>query len=148
MKYTAYEKYMREALAEAQIAFSAGEVPVGCVIVNAQNEIISRAHNMVETDRRTCAHAEFLALEQAEKLCDLSECTLYTTLEPCGMCAGAIAHHRIRRVIFGAYDPEYGCTFSKINLPLVMGHAAECIGGVCEEECEALLKEFFRSIRQ
>ena len=150
MRYPDFEPYMRCAIDEAERASERGEVPVGCIITDKCGNVIARASNTTEEDGKRSSHAELRALEIAAEngFCDFSGCTLYTTLEPCGMCAGAIAHYKVGRVIFGAFDPEYGCMFSKLNLPLVMGHATECYGGVCEKECKALLDSFFRSLRQ
>lgn len=149
MRFPEYEKIMHEALSEAEKAYSVGEVPVGCVIVNEKGEIIARAANSCEKEGLSSSHAEMRAIAFAEKAGEnLLDCTLYTTLEPCGMCAGAIAHARVGKVVFGAFDDEFGCMVSKINLPHVMGCATECVGGVCEDECKALLDRFFEKLRQ
>ena len=149
MRYPDFEPYMQLAITEAKKAYERGEVPVGCVITDRDGNVIISMSNSAEHDKMHSSHAELRALEAAsDSVRDFSKCTLYTTLEPCGMCAGAIAHYRVGRVIFGAFDNEFGCMFSKINLPLVMGHATEFIGGVCEDECMALLNSFFRKMRQ
>ena len=149
MRFPEYESTMKDALSLAQKAYDCGEVPVGCVIVNNKGETIACAHNSCEADGMTSSHAEIRAIDAAQKAgADLSQCTLYTTLEPCGMCAGAIAHARVSRVVFGAFDENFGCMVSKINLPHIMGCATECIGGVCEGECKSLLDKFFSELRQ
>ena len=133
--------YMLDALDEARTAAAAGEVPVGACVV-CGGEIISRAHNLVETRSDASAHAELLALSAAAKKLGtrrLNDCILYVTLEPCAMCMGAIMNFRIAAVVFGAFDPELSCGMTNINIPYV--------GGIREEECRNLLTAFFRNKR-
>jgi tRNA(adenine34) deaminase len=146
------ENFMREALRQAQKANEAGEVPVGAVIVQA-GKIIGRAHNQVELLKDATAHAEMLALTQAEAAVGdwrLTECDLYVTKEPCAMCAGALVHTRIRRVIFGCTDPVAGAAGSVMNLLQmpVLNHRCDIASGVLQEECATILQDFFRKRRQ
>ena len=145
--------HMHQALTLARQAVAAGEVPVGAVLVDSRTgAVVAEAHNQVEARGDATAHAELLAIQQAgveteDKL--LSHCDLYVTLEPCAMCAGAIAHARIRRVIFGAYDPKSG---GVEHGPKVFDHATthhkpEVIGGVEEGACSQILAEFFEKLR-
>jgi tRNA(adenine34) deaminase len=143
--------FMREALRQAQRAGEAGEVPVGAVVVLA-GKIIGRAHNQVELLKDATAHAEMLALTQAEAAVGdwrLTECDLYVTKEPCAMCAGALGHTRIRRVIFGCADPVAGAAGSVINLLQMPGlnHRCDIASGVLQDECAAILQKFFRKRR-
>src|SRR5437870_10821138 len=145
------ENFMREALRQAQKANEAGEVPVGAVIVRA-GKIIARAHNQVELLKDATAHAEMLALTQAEAAVGdwrLTECDLYVTKEPCAMCAGALVHTRIRRVIFGFTDPVAGAAGSVMNLLQmpVLNHRCDIASGVLQEECATILQDFFRKRR-
>ena len=145
------ENFMREALRQAQKANEAGEVPVGAVIVRA-GKIIARAHNQVELLKDATAHAEMLALTQAEAAVGdwrLTECDLYVTKEPCAMCAGALVHTRIRRVIFGCTDPAAGAAGSVMNLLQMpaLNHRCDIASGVLQEECAAILQDFFRKRR-
>src|SRR5438105_15586154 len=145
------ENFMREALRHAQKANEAGEVPVGAVIVQA-GKIIARAHNQVELLKDATAHAEMLALTQAEAAVGdwrLAECDLYVTKEPCAMCAGALVHTRIRRVIFGCTDPAAGAAGSVINLLQMpaLNHRCDIASGVLQDECAAILQNFFRQRR-
>lgn len=138
---------MGEALRQAVRAFESGEVPVGAIIVH-QGAVIARACNQVELLKDATAHAEMLAITQAEAALDdwrLNECTMYVTKEPCPMCAGALVHARLGRVVFGAHDPRAGCAGSALNLLQFPGfnHRCDITGGVREEECRALLKQFF-----
>lgn len=145
-------KFMREALALAKKAAELGEVPVGVVVVNSEGIVIADAYNLRENKKSVIAHAEIIAIEQAcRKLGDwrLSGCTLYVTLEPCPMCAGAIVNSRISRVVFGAYDMQAGCCGSVINFNAYpFNHAFEIEGGVLEEECSAILADFFKNKRK
>ncbi|MGB9812633.1 MAG: tRNA adenosine(34) deaminase TadA [Thermovenabulum sp.] len=146
-----HEAFMREALKEARKAFEGDEVPVGAVIVK-DGEIIARGRNRRESLQDATAHAEIIAIKEAcERLKSwrLSGCTLYVTLEPCPMCAGAVILSRIDRVVFGAYDPKSGCAGSVMDLFSCdkFNHHPEIIGGVLEEECARLLKEFFKKKR-
>ena len=145
------EYFMREALRQAQKANEAGEVPVGAVIVRA-GKIISRAHNQVELLKDATAHAEMLALTQAEAGVGdwrLTDCDLYVTKEPCAMCAGALIHTRIRRVIFGCTDPVAGAAGSLMNLLQMpaLNHRCDIASGVLQEECATILQDFFRKRR-
>ena len=141
---------MREAINEANAAAALGEVPIGAVI--AQNGvIIARGHNLRETDKHALAHAEIVAINEACRNLGgwrLPNCTLYVTLEPCPMCAGAIINSRIDRVVFGAFDPKAGSLGSLIDLSKVpYNHSPQLCGGVLQEECADLLKNFFKSLR-
>jgi tRNA(adenine34) deaminase len=145
------EYFMREALRQAVKAGKTEEVPVGAVIVRA-GKIIARAHNQVELLKDATAHAEMLALTQAEAAVDdwrLIDCDLYVTKEPCAMCAGALVHTRVRRVIFGCADPAAGAAGSLINLLQMptLNHRCDIVAGVLESECVAILKDFFRERR-
>ncbi|HEU0273426.1 MAG TPA: tRNA adenosine(34) deaminase TadA [Candidatus Udaeobacter sp.] len=145
------EYFMREALRLANKAVVADEVPVGAVIVRA-GKIIARAHNQVELLKDATAHAEMLALTQAEAAVGdwrLIDCDLYVSKEPCAMCAGALVHTRIRRVIFGCADPAAGAAGSVINLLTMpnLNHQCEITSGVLQDECALILREFFRRKR-
>jgi tRNA(adenine34) deaminase len=145
------EYFMREALQQAQKAYAADEVPVGAVIVR-EGKIIGRAHNQVELLKDATAHAEMLALTQAEAdIGDwrLTDCDLYVTKEPCAMCAGAVVHTRIRRVIFGCADLAAGAAGSVMNLLQMptLNHRCEMTSGVLKSECAAILQNFFRERR-
>src|SRR3954454_20619571 len=145
------EYFMREALRQAEKAFRAEEVPVGAVVVRA-GRVIGRAYNQVELLKDATAHAEMLALTQAEAAVGdwrLNECDLYVTKEPCVMCAGALVHVRIRRVIFGCSDPRSGAAGGLINLlqHAALNHHCEITGGVLQNETGAILQEFFRKKR-
>jgi tRNA(adenine34) deaminase len=144
--------FMGEALRQAAKAYEKEEVPVGAVIVRA-GKIIARAFNQVEELKDATAHAEMLALTQAESAVGdwrLTDCTLYITKEPCPMCAGAIVHTRIARVVFGASDLKGGAAGSAMNLLQfpTLNHRCAITPGVREPECSALLKEFFTAQRQ
>lgn len=139
--------FMGDALRQAAKAREAGEVPVGAVIVR-EGRIIARAFNQVELLKDATAHAEMLALTQAEAIVGdwrLTDCALYATKEPCPMCAGAMVHTRVSRVVFGASDPKGGAAGSAMNLLLcpALNHRCEITGGVREAECRALLQNFF-----
>src|SRR5262245_51416709 len=139
--------FMGEALRQAAKAYEAGEVPVGAVIVR-QGRIIARACNQVELLKDATAHAEMLAITQAEETVGdwrLNECTLYVTKEPCPMCAGAIVHVRLARVVFGASDAKAGAAGSVMNLLQFpsLNHKSSITRGVREEECRRLLQSFF-----
>ena len=145
------ENFMREALRQAQKACNGGEVPVGAVVVRA-GKIIGRAHNQVELLKDATAHAEMLALTQAEAAVGdwrLTECDLYVTKEPCAMCAGALVHTRIRRVIFGCTDPSAGAAGSVMNLLQMpaLNHRCDIASGVLQAECAAILQNFFQKRR-
>ncbi len=148
---TENEKFMTAALAEAKKAEKKEEVPIGCVIV-LNGKIFARAHNLRQTKRLATAHAEILAIEKAcKKVGDwrLDEAEMFVTLEPCAMCAGAIANARIKKVYFGAYEKKGGGVVSKFNILSESGlnHVVEYEGGIMEKECSGLIKEFFRSRR-
>ena len=140
------EKYMRLAIDEALKAKDKLEVPIGAVIVQ-NDEVIAAAYNLRETEQRSVAHAELLAIDEACKKLGtwrLEDATLYVTLEPCPMCAGAIVLSRVKRVVFGAYDPKGGCAGTLLNLLEFekFNHQAEVVGGMLEEECGSLLTTF------
>lgn len=145
------EYYMKLALTEAKKAFDLGEVPVGAVIVQ-DDIVISSAYNLREIEKMATAHAEILAIQKACKNLGgwrLPRCTLYVTLEPCPMCAGAIINSRIDRVVFGAYDFKAGYCGSIVNLfDIDYNHKPIVIGGVLEDECVDLLKSFFKTLRE
>ena len=144
--------FMKEALSLANEASQIGEIPVGALVVNSKGEIIARAFNLRETEKKATAHAEILAIEQACSVLGgwrLQGCTLYVTLEPCPMCAGALVNSRIDRVVFGAYDMQAGCCGSVINFNAYpFNHAFEIVGGVLEDECREVLTEFFKKKRK
>ncbi len=141
---------MTEALYEAKLAFDMGEIPVGAVVVR-DGEIIGRGHNQRENKKSATAHAEVLAIEQAcQRVGDwrLSGCTLYVTLEPCPMCAGAIVNSRIAKVVFGCTDRAAGCCGSLINFNAYpFNHAFQIESGVCESEAAELITSFFEKKR-
>lgn len=146
------EKYMREAIRQAKKAYALEEVPIGCVIVY-ENQIIGRGYNKRTVDKNTLAHAELQAIRKASrKLNDwrLDGCTMYVTLEPCQMCAGAIIQARIKRVVVGCMNPKAGCAGSIFNLLDVpqFNHQAELTTGILEEECSSMMKQFFRELRE
>ena len=145
------EEFMREALRLAREAYDDGEVPVGAVVVR-NGEIVGRGRNRREKAKNALCHAEIEAINDA---CGrlggwrLWECELYVTLEPCPMCAGAIVNARIPQVYFGAYDPKNGCCGSVANiLELENGYHPSCRGGMMEEECSAVMSDFFRRLRE
>src|SRR5437660_2578539 len=145
------EYFMHEALRLANKAAAADEVPIGAVIVRA-GKIIARAYNQVELLKDATAHAEMLALTQAEAAVGdwrLTDCDLYVTKEPCAMCAGALVHTRIKRVIFGCADPAAGAAGSVINLLQMptLNHRCDIASGVLASECTAILRGFFRERR-
>ena len=143
------EQLMRLALEEAMLAFEAGEVPVGAVLVR-NGEVVARAHNLVETLHDATAHAELLCLREAMgKLgARLTDCTLYVTLEPCAMCAGACVNAKLGRLVFGAFDEIAGCCGSKMDLSdKCFLHSVESWGGILEGSCKALLSHFFQALR-
>ena len=141
---------MREALEEARLAAATGEMPVGCVIA-LDGKIIVRAHNACEALRDATAHAELLAIRRAGAATGdwrLNRCTLYVTLEPCPMCAGAIMNAHIPKVYFGAYDLKNGSCGSVADLfDLPYTFKPHCEGGILQEECAQLLKDFFKKLR-
>ena len=141
---------MREALAQAEEARAAGEVPVGCVIVH-DGRIIARGRNRREEKQSTLSHAETEAIREANRVLGswrLEDCALYVTLEPCPMCAGAILNARISTVVFGAWDPKAGACGSVEDLCRgQFPHRPEVISGILERECEDILKDFFKTLR-
>ena len=149
---TADEKYMKEAIRQARKAYALGEVPIGCVIV-CGDKIIARGYNRRNTDKNTLSHAELNGIRKAsKKLGDwrLEGCTLYVTLEPCQMCAGAIVQARIDRVVIGAMNPKAGCAGSVLNLLEMDGfnHKVQVTRGILEEECSTMLSDFFKKLRE
>ena len=148
---TEQEKYMKEALRQAKKAYDLGEVPIGCVIVY-EGKIIGRGYNRRNTDKNTLAHAEITAINKASKKMGdwrLEGCTLYVTLEPCQMCAGAIIQARIDEVVMGSMNPKAGCGGSILNILEMpeFNHQVEIEKGVLQEECSAMLSGFFRELR-
>lgn len=148
----AQEKFMKEAIKQAKKAYALREVPIGCVIVY-EGKIIARGYNRRNTDKNTTSHAEMNAIRKAsKKLGDwrLEGCTLYVTLEPCQMCAGAIIQARIDKVVIGSMNPKAGCAGSVLNLLEMDGfnHKAEVERGVLEAECSEMLSGFFRELRK
>lgn len=142
---------MREALAEARLALAEGELPIGCVIAR-NGEIIARGHNLRQQTNDPTAHAEIVAMRRASKILNswrLDGCTLCVTLEPCPMCAGAISQARVSRLVYGAADERYGCAGSVYRIPEdpAFNHFCPCDGGILEEECAALLHDFFENRR-
>jgi len=146
------EKYMKEALKQAKKAYALGEVPIGCVIVH-EGKIIGRGYNRRNTDKNTLAHAEITAINKASKKIGdwrLEECTLYVTLEPCQMCAGAIVQARIPEVVMGCMNPKAGCAGSVLNILDMpqFNHQVLINKGVMEQECSDMLKTFFVVLRE
>lgn len=145
------EKFMRAAIREAKKAYALGEVPIGCVLV-ADGKIIARGYNRRTTDHNTLSHAETNAIRKASKKTGdwrLEQCTLYVTLEPCQMCAGAIVQARIPKVVIGTMNPKAGCAGSLLNLLQfpAFNHQVEIEKDVLQEECSALLTDFFAELR-
>ena len=145
---TAYERWMQEALTEARAAFDADEVPVGAVVVR-DDSIVAKAHNLSRQQNDPTRHAELLALQKAQqKLGSLAGCTLYVTMEPCAMCAGAMVLLKLPKLVFGAFDESCGCTGSRVDLTdHWFYHSVETWGGVREKECAQLLTDFFQRKR-
>lgn len=146
------EKYMKEALKQAKKALDLGEVPIGCVIVH-EGKIIGRGYNRRNTDKNTLSHAEITAIKKASKVIGdwrLEECTIYITLEPCQMCAGAIIQARIPEVVMGCMNPKAGCGGSVLNILEMsqFNHQAAVTRGVLEQECSDILKTFFTGLRE
>jgi len=140
------EEYMKKALAEAEAAFREGEVPIGAIVV-CKDRIIARAHNLTETLCDVTAHAEMQAITSAANMLGgkyLQDCTLYVTVEPCTMCAGAIGWAQISRIVYGAPDEKRGYS---LIAPKAFHPKAEVVSGVLEDECRQLMQEFFRSKR-
>ena len=146
------EKFMREALRQARKAYARCETPIGCVIVY-EGRVIARGYNRRNTDHTTLAHAEITAIKKASKAMGdwrLEGCTIYITLEPCPMCAGAIVQARIDRCVFAAPSDKAGCAGSVVNLLCMSGfnHQVEITSGVLEDESQALIKRFFKELRE
>lgn len=155
------EKFMKEALRQAKKAYALGETPIGCVVVrthdyegNALSEpkIIARGYNRRNTDKCTLGHAEIRAIEKSAKVLGdwrLEGCTIYVTLEPCQMCAGALVQSRIDRVVIGAMNPKAGCAGSVLNIleEPAFNHQAKVDRGIMQAECEELMKRFFKELR-
>ena len=151
LQMTDDERYMKEAIKQARKACALGEVPIGCVIVH-EGKIIGRGYNRRNTDKNTLAHAEITAINRASKVIGdwrLEECTLYVTLEPCQMCAGAIVQARIPKVVMACMNPKAGCAGSILNILDMpeFNHQVEATKGVLEEECSRMLKDFFVELR-
>ena len=151
MKQSDDERYMREALKQAKKAYALGEVPIGCVIVH-DGKIIGRGYNRRNTDKSTLSHAEIIAIKKASKAVGdwrLEECTLYVTLEPCQMCAGAIVQARIPKIVMACMNPKAGCAGSVLNIldMPAFNHQVEAVRGILAQECETLLKTFFKELR-
>ena len=143
--------YMKEALKQARKAYKIKEVPIGCVIVY-EDKIIARGYNKRNTKKNTLAHAEILAINKASKVLGdwrLEDCTMYITLEPCQMCAGAIVQSRITNVVMGCMNPKAGCGGSVLNILEMpeFNHQVNVTRGVMEEECSQILQEFFKELR-
>ena len=146
------ERFMQEAIKEAKKAYKKLEVPVGAVIVK-DGEIIAKAHNLKETKYDTTKHAEILAIQRASKKLKswrLIDCEMYITLEPCTMCAGAIINSRIKKIYIGTMDEKTGAAGSKLNLftDYTFNHNVEVETNVMQEECEKILKDFFKELRK
>lgn len=146
------EKYMRAAIVQAKKAYKLKEVPIGCVIVQ-DDHVIARGYNRRNTDKNALAHAELAAIRKASKKTGdwrLEDCTMYVTLEPCQMCAGAIVQCRMKRVVIASMNPKAGCAGSVLNLLQVdaFNHQVEVTRGVLEEECSTMLSGFFRELRE
>ena len=145
------EYYMRQAMKLARKGEALGEVPIGCVIVY-QDRIIGRGYNRRKTEKSTLSHAELIAIKKADKVIGdwrLEDCTLYVTLEPCQMCAGAIVQARIPRVVMACHNPKAGCAGSILDLfhEPKFNHQVEVTEGVLEQECSEMLSNFFRALR-
>lgn len=147
-----HEKYMKEAIKQAKKARELGEVPIGCVVVK-DDMIIGRGYNRRNTDKSALSHAEIAAIKKASKKLDdwrLEGCTLYVTLEPCQMCAGAIVQARVSEVVIGCMSPKSGCAGSVVNLLQMdeFNHQVFLVKGVMEKECSTMLSDFFREMRK
>ena len=150
-KRPTHEKYMKDAIRQAKKAAALGEVPIGCVIVH-DGQVIGRGYNRRNTDKSTLAHAEITAINKASKVIGdwrLEECTLYVTLEPCQMCAGAIVQARIPEVVMGCMNPKAGCAGSILNILEMpqFNHQVKVTRGILEVECSQMLKTFFEELR-
>ena len=150
--YTEEEKYMKEAIRQAKRGWKLGEVPIGCVIVH-DGKIIGRGYNRRKTDKNTLRHAEITAIDKASRAMGdwrLEGCTIYITMEPCQMCAGAIVQSRITRAVIGSMNPKAGCAGSVLNLLEMpeFNHQVIVERGVLGETCSAMLSGFFRELRE
>lgn len=146
------QQFMRAALAQARKAFKIGDTPIGCVIVR-DGVIIARGYNKRNKDKLSLAHAELIAIKKASMVVGdwrLEDCTMYVTLEPCQMCAGAIVQARIKKVVIGAMNPKAGCAGSILNLLHMkeFNHQVEVVRGVEEEKSRKLMQDFFRELRE
>lgn len=151
-KYSEDEKYMKMAISQAKKAYALGEVPIGCVIVY-EGKVIGRGYNRRKTDKNTLSHAEIIAIKKASKIIGdwrLEGCTMYVTLEPCQMCAGACVQARMDRVVIGCMSPKSGCAGSILNILQreEFNHQVDITKGVLEEECSTMLSEFFLELRK
>ena len=149
---TSDEKYMNAAIRQARKAAAIGEVPIGCIIV-CEDKIIARGYNRRTIDKNVLSHAEIIAIKKAcKKIGDwrLEDCTMYVTLEPCPMCAGAIVQARIPRVVIGCMNPKAGCAGSVLDLLHEDGfnHQVETESGILGEECSLMMKNFFKELRE
>ena len=149
---TDQERFMKEAIQQAKKAYLLEEVPIGCVIVQ-DGKIIARGYNRRNTDKNTLSHAELIAIKKAaKKLGDwrLEGCTMYVTLEPCQMCAGAMMQARLTEAVIGCMNPKAGCAGSVLNILEMDGfnHKVQVTRGVLEEQCSNMLSQFFRELRQ
>lgn len=149
---TVDEKYMKEAIKQAKKAYRLWEVPIGCVIVY-EDKIIARAYNRRNTDKSTLAHAEITAIKRAAKVMGdwrLEGCTMYVTLEPCQMCAGALVQSRITKVVIGSMNPKAGCAGSILDMFQMeqFNHQIETEKGILKEECSGMLSSFFKELRK
>ena len=149
---TSDESFMKQSVKKAKMAYAKLETPIGCVIVH-EDKIIARGYNKRNIKKNTLAHAEILAINKASKVLGdwrLEDCTMYVTLEPCPMCAGAIVQARIPRVVIGSMNPKAGCAGSVLNLLQQDGlnHQVEITKGVLAEECSGLMTSFFRELRK
>lgn len=147
-----HEKYMKEAIRQAEKAYALNEAPIGCVIVY-EDKIIARGYNRRNTDHNTLSHAELIAIKKAsKKLGDwrLEGCTMYITLEPCQMCAGAIVQARVSNVVLGSMNVKAGCAGSVLNLldMTEFNHQVDVTYGIMEKECSRMLSEFFKELRK
>ena len=152
LKQKTDEKFMKQALLQAKKAKELGEVPIGCVIVQ-DGKVIGRGYNRRNTDKSTLSHAEITAIRKASKKLNdwrLEECTLYVTLEPCQMCAGAIVQARVKEVVIGAMNPKAGCAGSILNLFTMkqFNHQVQTDIGICGDECSTMLSTFFKELRE
>lgn len=147
-----HEKYMKEAIRQAKKAYALNEVPIGCVIVY-EDKIIARGYNRRNTDHNTLSHAELNAVRKASKVLGdwrLEGCTMYITLEPCQMCAGAIVQARVSEVVLGSMNAKAGCAGSVLNLLNMkeFNHQVKITSGVLEDECSSMLSDFFKELRE